>query len=38
MHADQDVIDADAGLFDVFQPEAGLVLALDKRFHGEILS
>src|ERR1035438_5046176 len=37
MHADQDVVDADAGLLDVFQPEAGLIPALDECFHVETL-
>ena len=29
MHADQNVVDADAGLLDVFQPEAGFIPAFD---------
>ena len=33
MHADQDIVDADAGFPDFFQPEAGLALAFDQRFH-----
>jgi hypothetical protein len=38
VHADQDVVDADAGLVDVFQPEAGLVFAFDECFHGRYFS
>ncbi len=34
----EDVVDADLGLRNVFQPEAGLRLALDQCLHGPILS